>query len=230
MRTKIGSILLISILSMVVGLFAGCGDEERAATDQPDRTEALIDRDEIRENEEENIVRREEIQEEQQVAQEKMAVRQNPEASIPMPSPEREEGVVEEPKGPRGERKVAGADRPDTLPPENETIRIDADLIGKQVHSAEGEKLGNVVDTYRGAGGSVDYVLVKSIDKRLYPVPMNLVRQGARSMGLELAIDRQAFKKAPSLKETEGDRLYESEFDGRVRTYYRNQTPGEDGY
>ncbi len=230
MRIQFSNIMFVSILLMVFGVFAGCGgDDEQSAVDQPKRAEELVRKDELREYPREGKIQREDIQDERQVMQERVAEMQNPEAEIPMPAGAPEQKAGREPRTPQGQRELAGAGRTVTGG-DSETLQIDADLIGKQVVSEDGEKLGKVTDIYRGAEGNADYVLVQSVDRRLYPVPMRLLTQGARGMGLELAIDRQTFKKAPSMQEPEKERLYEPEFDRKVRSYYRKSSGGEDAY
>lgn len=224
MKKKYEKIACISIFLMAFAFFAGCGDEERAAIDQPAETEELARQEELRESEEDARVRRREIQEEQQVAQEQMAERQNPEAEIPMPPEERKQEVKEEPRGPRGERVIGGAARTENLAPDNVATTIDADMIGKQVTSRNGRKLGSVIDIFRGVVGESDYALVQSTDKRIYPVPVHLFSVGARSEGLELPFDQVSFKKAPSFQETERQPLYDPEYEQRIRGYYREQT------
>ena len=224
MKKKYEKIACISIFLMAFDFLAGCGDEERAAIDQPAETEKLARQEDLREHEEDARVRRQEIQEEQQVAQEQMAERQNPEAAIPMPPEERRPEVEEQPRGPRGEREIAGAASTEDLAPDKGTTPIDADMIGKQVASRNGRKLGNVIDIFRGVVGESDYALVQSTDKRIYPVPIHLFGLGARSEGLELPFDQVSFEKAPSFQETEQQLLYDPEFAQRVRSYYREQT------
>jgi|GEM_PF-1185353 len=102
-------------------------------------------------------------------------------------------------------------------------------VVGKTVTSAQGERLGKIVDIVIGDNGCVEYVIlepagVPGVGNRLFPIPWTVVRPERERV--TIVIDRTVLVKAPSFEKRRWAEFRGAEWKTKVQEYYRAGAAG----
>jgi sporulation protein YlmC with PRC-barrel domain len=97
------------------------------------------------------------------------------------------------------------------------------ELLGRSVIISGGKKIGEV-ETLVSEEGRPKFVIVAGEDGRMYPIPVDSVKEGVRSGELMVALEENDLEQAPSFKKGQWPDITAKEFGERVHAYYRRQT------
>jgi hypothetical protein len=95
--------------------------------------------------------------------------------------------------------------------------------MDKKVVGQNGEELGTVNNLFVSKEGQVTYVIIEGEDKKLHPVPVNMVQKDPSGQDLKAQFDQQAFQDSPSFSSQELPRLAEQEREQKIRGYYEDK-------
>jgi len=99
--------------------------------------------------------------------------------------------------------------------------------IGKTVSGKDGEQLGTVNNLFIGSEGQVRYVLVSGEDKKLHPVPIDLVSQKKDGEGLQAEFSKDVFQNSISFAQSEAPNLEGSDWEAKIRGFYNEKGTGK---
>lgn len=100
-----------------------------------------------------------------------------------------------------------------------------SDLLGKDLKSDNGQKLGEISDLVVGSDGRLNYAVVSrggmmGVGDRLIPVPWNAIHTGSKDDGFMINIDEKKFSSAPSFTKDEWGKLADPRWEKDVYGYY----------
>jgi hypothetical protein len=91
--------------------------------------------------------------------------------------------------------------------------------IGKPLVDVTGQKLGTVSEIITSAG-KISYVLVKTRDDRIHPVPAQHFYTGAKAQHLQATFEHQYFEQSPGFSAEEVKQMQQKNWEQEVQSYY----------
>jgi len=94
-------------------------------------------------------------------------------------------------------------------------------LVGRDLVSSDGERLGSIEDTKLSQdGNTVEFLIVQGDQNEMHPVPAELVQAEEGQQELTVKIDKQTFDSSPSFGPDEEQRLAEQQFSQEIESHY----------
>ncbi len=94
-------------------------------------------------------------------------------------------------------------------------------LVGRDLVSSDGERLGSIEDTKLSQdGNTVEFLIVQGDQNEMHPVPAELVQAEEGQQELTAKIDKQTFDSSPSFGPDEEQRLAEQQFSQEIESHY----------
>ncbi len=100
-------------------------------------------------------------------------------------------------------------------------------LLGINVHSADGSRIGSIADIVGDVKGQVVYVIlsvggVLGIGNKLIPLPWDVVEPGEKPGSLKVQLRKEDLEQAPNFDHNNWPDFNQSEWKTKTQEYYEN--------